>query len=247
MNVRQPELCTAIDAGENLYVILENRYGRPYVESYELTNVFMKGDRFWGKFRSVHASVGHLDIEQGQRLSYAYNNYCDLVCLSGFDQQVVRYYSAEAYTRMDFKTQGSSQCIWRSGESDLNGLFSCVNNAQQLKIRIESLDGYVYVMPLHTVEVYKDLSGFVAYTEYDGYPEYIRHFDEHHELEEKFKSVRESKPGEFYANTSFLNNMEFFTTHFVITAEYLKHRYLKDGDWVNVDISARSVSIFASN
>ena len=246
--LKQAELVPRIARGEDLHVVLENRYGRPYVESYGLTNIFMKDDCFWAKFRNVHASVGHQEIEQGQSLSYAYNNYCDLVCLSGFDKRVVRYYSAEAYTRMEFVTKGEPRTVWHSGRAhsnDLSALFQCVNSAVKLKAKIVSQDGYIYIMPLHTVEVYQDLSGFVAYTEYDGYPEYLRHMHEHAELQAKFAAVRASKPGDYYANTAFLTGMEFFTTHFILTAEHLKHRHLVNAEWQNQDVPAQSVEIIA--
>jgi len=45
-----------------------------------------------------------------------------------------------------------------------------------IKTVIESDDGYTYVLPIHTLEVYQEEGVFAEETEYDGYPEQFRHF-----------------------------------------------------------------------
>ncbi len=73
-------ILTDIKQCKDLWVVLENRFGNQYVESYHLTSIVSAGDEFFGKFSNVHSADPHEGIHRDNLLSYAYNNFSNVVC-----------------------------------------------------------------------------------------------------------------------------------------------------------------------
>jgi len=94
-----------------------------------------------------------------------------------------------------------------------------------IKTVIESDDGYTYVLPIHTLEVYQEEGVFAEETEYDGYPEQFRHFYEMEKLGERFtEAVKKMIEGQ-YVLTGYAFSKPFFLTSFIIKKDEILHRY----------------------
>jgi hypothetical protein len=175
------DILPEIEAGSDIWVVLRNRFGElKYVESYHLTNILMSGDRFWGKFREIHASHGlaTLTNEAFNRetpMAFAYNNFAPVVCSLSMTGKVVRLFSANAYAEMRFIATRRYTRLWEMG-GDTAPVTRAVLEGRPLKLMIRSSDDYLYSIPIHTVEATED-QGFAAYTWFDGYPEVLRYFE----------------------------------------------------------------------
>ena len=222
-------------ACKDLFVVLSNNYGKyDYIESYRLTNVFYSDKKFWGKFANVHSACGHPDVEQTQILSYAYNNFSNVVCTSALLDRAKRFYSAETYATMEFNTTGLFRKIWSGeGGGDIEALSAAVSLSRRLKLKIESPDRCIYILPLHTVEVDVTARVFYAETEYDGYPEEIRDFSAAYDIENLFsKAVNEA--GINCPSTNYCRNSHFFLTSFKVYKDRLVHRYFDKNNKIAV-------------
>ncbi len=217
-------------ACKDLFVVLSNNSGDyDYIESYRLTNVFYFNEKFWGKFSNVHSACGHADIDQRHILSYAYNNFSNVVCTSTLLDRAKRFYSAHTYATMEFNVKGDFQQVWSGeGGGDIEVLYEAVRLSKRLKLKVESAEGRNYILPLHTVEVDKTARVFYAETEYDGYPEEIRDFSATYDIEDLFeKAVNES--GVSCPSTNYCKNSNFFLTSFKVYKDRIIHRYF-DGN-----------------
>lgn len=211
---------------KDLYVVLENRFKKKYIEQYKLNNVFLKDSIFWAKFGNVHSASGHPDIDNRQSLSYAYSNFFDLVCCFGLDQKVCRYYSSFAYDSIKFITKGSYSRVWSTRHGgDIKSIHEYVANAHNFKVIIKSLDGCIYILPVHTLEVFNKYDGFNLYTEFDGYPESMRDFNNLSILSDNMNLKLKALDKEGYPSLNFMNDINIFSTHFVFDSEILTHKY----------------------
>ncbi len=220
------DLIDSILSCEDLYVILENRWGDRYVESYKLPNILYSDGKYWGKFRNVHGAYGHPNIEDNQILSYAYNNFSNVVCTSGMINRYERFYSSHAYGSLKFITRNKYNKIWQSNSNNNNNnidsLLNSVKNGLNLKLLIKSIDNYTYILPIHTAEIYEKEKRFSIYTEYDGYPESLRHFELISQLSDTFDSLINTNQEYQYPVKSPINNSNFFLTFFYFNDNSLK-------------------------
>jgi len=214
---------------KDLYVVLSNTNGHfEYIESYHLTNILYSNQKYWGKFSNVHAACGHPDLYQNQVLSYAYNNFSNVVCTSGLVSRTKRFLSAKSYATMDFNTRSCYESIWSLEDGgELEMLLEAVRKGLKLKLKIESIDDYVYILNLHTVEVDICAGQFFAESEYDGYPEEIRQFSQIHDIEKLFVKA-EKERGIRSPSTNYYQNSEYFLTSFKVYNDHILHRYLDD-------------------
>jgi len=162
----------------DISVVLRKRpEGRQYVESYLLKNLVLSNGQFRGKFANVHPALVTDKLPQMNLLSYVYNNFSPVVCTMSLADRMERYYSADAYSEIKFRANGHYSRIWKGPGGDYNtAILEAVKSGLKMKALIESTDGYTYILPLHTVEVYEKEFDFNAETEFDGYPERLRHF-----------------------------------------------------------------------
>jgi len=230
---------------QDLYVLLTNNNGKfDYIESYRLTNIFCSDDRYWGKFSNVHAAVGH-DIQSNQCLSYAYSNFSSVVCTSGLTSRTKRFFSANTYRTMEFKTSGLFREIWSmaSGGSILD-IYQAVKSGCRMKVKIESHDNSVYILNLHTIEVDVDSGLFFAESEYDGYPEELRKIDQIRHIESLFNQAQE-KSGIHSPSTNYCENSNFFLTSFRVYEDHILHRFIDvQGNVRDETFSAKDVTIW---
>jgi len=231
---------------KDLYVLLTNNNGKfNYLESYRLTNVFYSDNQYWGKFSNVHAAIGHNDIKSNQPLSYAYNNFSSVVCTSGLTSRTKRFFSANTYRSMEFKTRGLFTEVWSmASNGPILGIYQAVKSGCRMKVKIESHDNTVYILSLHTIEVDIDEGLFFAETEYDGYPEELRQVDQIRHIESLFNDAQE-KSGISSPSTNYCENSDFFLTSFRIYSDHLLHRFVDGkGDVKDEVYKAKNVSIW---
>jgi hypothetical protein len=227
------EICEDILDCKDLWVVLENRYGDQYVESYELPNVLYSKGEFWGKFRNVHSAHGHDVVDQTQTLSYAYNNFSSVVCTCGLANGLQRYYSSYAYSSLNFITKGSFRRIWSSNDGGkISDLIESIRRGLRIKVKIESSDGYTYILPAHTIEALEKEEDFVVETEYDGYPDQLRYFSGIKNIQVEFdKSMTKCTPP-LYPSTKFVKAESFFITSFFVSSKGVAQRYIEESGGV---------------
>ncbi|MEY8214517.1 MAG: hypothetical protein RPR97_08545 [Colwellia sp.] len=244
----EKDIIDSILSCEDLYVILENRWGDRYVESYELPNILYSDGKFWGKFRSVHSAFGLPNIEENKIVSYAYNNFANVVCTSEITDRYERYYSRYAYGSLKFITRNKYNKIWESTNNNKNfyDLLNSVRNGLKLKLLIKSTDNYTYIIPIHTAEVYEKEKRFSIYTECDGYPEKLRHFEEILEISDILDSMIVPNRKEHYPIKSFLKKCSFFLTFFNFEENSLKKQSVSEsGNISHIKFNYEKVEIWS--
>jgi len=234
----------------DISVVLRKRpEGRQYVESYLLKNLVLSNGQFWGKFANVHPPSGHEQISQFNMMSYAYNNFSPVVCTMSLSDRMERYYSSDAYSQVHFRANGHYKKIWTGpADGNISDILESVNSGLKMKAIIESTDGYIYVMPLHTFEVYENDNKFVAETEFDGYPERFRYFKDVEMMGQRFTDFTRETPEIIYAQTGYEFQKPYFLTSFLIKNNSILHRiYDKDNRLHLVDFSFKKVEIWAES
>ena len=214
----QDELLNSIRNCGDLCVILKNRYGDSYVESYQLPVIMLSGDRFWAKFHNVHPiDSGINDVTVPGVGAYAYNNYCKVVACSYMNQSMERYYSSDAYSFLEFRCRGQYERIWSSDQdNDLDLLKSAVLNGRRIKIKIEDDESYTYIMYCHTIEVYDDK--FSLESEFDAIPMRLRFFKSFEDMEARFSAVESEYSPPNYPATNYART-QFFTLNFLFHSD----------------------------
>ncbi len=231
--------------GRDLYVVLENRIGRKYVESYNLSTIVIKDDKFWAKFSNSHPPIGHDKINPMHSISYIYNNFCEVVCCMCLSMNIQRFCSSNSYSKMDFYCKGQFQRIWHSQQGgDLKLMENAVRHASRVKVVIRARDGFCYIVPVHTIEIYQDQGGFGFDTEFDGMPERIKNNEDIFNLESQIKKVVENSPPEAYIGTEYQADKPFFLTSFMISDESVCQRKLDiHGNLINENFEFESVEV----
>ncbi|MFT6733848.1 MAG: hypothetical protein ACI892_000447 [Marinobacter maritimus] len=216
-DTRMPDkLIDSILSCSDLIVVLENRYGDQYIESYLLPNILYSKGQFWGKFRNNHSSDTHIGINNLNSISYAYNNFSNIVSTSCLHDRLERYYSAHSYSSVNFHTRGNYSKIWSNIENNNITLISkAVKEGARLKVKLEDNDGYTYILPAHTVEVFEKDNNFTLETEYDGYPERLRHFQAIEKLSSYMDSELVNYSAPNYPATNFEETIMFLTSYII--------------------------------
>lgn len=241
------EILNNILSCQDLWVILENRFGRQYVESYHLTNILIAGEEFWGKFSNVHSSDPQNGINPDKSLSYAYNNFSNVVCSMCLDHYLERYYSSYTYSTVKFITKNTFKKIWSTESGgDTSDIRFSVENGCKLKCLIESTDGYIYIVNCHTVEVYDE--GFSVQTNYEGYPDRLRHFQSIKALGNDFDaSLKDSRADSSdYPATKFYE-CSYFLTSFIVKSQgkELIHRVKIDGGIKRINFDYKKIEVWS--
>jgi hypothetical protein len=241
------ELIGSVLDCKNLIVILKNRYGEKYTEHYHLSNILYSSGKFWGKFRNIHQAKGHINIDESNTVAYAYNNFCNLISTCCLKDQLGRYYSAYAYASIEFKCRGNYKKIWSNIEkNNIKGVSNAVNNGLNLKLKIEDNDGYIYIVPVHTVEVYDNGQYFTLETEFDGYPENLRHFSTLNDLGKKFDNVISKGIDKGYPSIEFHKTEIFLTSFSIMRSEVVIHRRLTpDNKIVSEEMDIKSLEVWS--
>ncbi|MEY8203536.1 MAG: hypothetical protein RPR40_00565 [Bermanella sp.] len=232
---------------KDLVVVLENRVGHHYLESYQLSSVLMLGGKFWGKVRHVHPPVGNDDVYYSQPLSYAYSNFCDVVCSMSMGMNTRRYSSAFNYSRLDFLCKGSFKEIWNdSGCWDTSYLQQAVSSGMKLKVIIKSSSDLYLILPVHTLEVYQGMQKFALDTEFDGVPNILLDFNEMCVVDEKLKNTVKNLCMVDNISTQYIKNTSFFLLSFVVTSHSVEKRYIDEqGRIVTRSYPYQSVQIYS--
>jgi hypothetical protein len=212
----QDKLIDSILSCSDLVVVLENRYGDQYVESYLLPNILYSKGQFWGKFRNIHASDPHIGINNLNAISYAYNNFSNVVSTSCLTERLERYYSAYSYSSVNFHTRGSYSKIWSNIENNnIELIIKAVKEGARIKVKLVDNDDYTYILPAHTIEVFEKENNFTLETEYDGYPERLRYFQAIEKLSSYMDSELVNYSAPNYPATNFEETLFFLTSYII--------------------------------
>lgn len=235
---------------KDLSVILKDRYGRSGRERHALSNILYKDGKFWAKHSMAYApdALGDMNKGQGsvnqkeghgqqhQALSQSFSNFCDMDCISNLCAQSMQLITSKTYSEKAFVTHGQFRKVWSLQEGgDITVLRDCVAQGIKLKVLVQDHDQYVYVTPMHLMEVYLERDGFISYSDYDGYPEILKDFHQNKQQGEALNTAmglrkEKSKEGQ-YARSTIIENTNYFLTMFVMSDKALfKRRINKDGD-----------------
>lgn len=241
-------LITNILSCKDLIVVLKNRYGNQYVESYLLPSILYSNDEFWGKFRNVHAADLHEGINNQNTVSYAYNNFSNIVSTSCLRDRLERYYSSYTYSSIKFHTRGSYSRIWSSIEdSNIQLLSKAVKEGARIKVKLEDNDGYTYILPAHTVEVYEQDNYFTLDTEYDGYPERLRHFQAIKDLSLYMDSELEKLTKPDYPTTAFTETAFHITSYIIKNNRIFKRSINNQLKTTRLEITYKYMELWAED
>ncbi len=233
---------------KNISVVLKSRKSEdPYIESYRLNNLVYSGGRFWGKFSNAHSPHAYTKVGIGpwESLSYAYNNFAPVVCTLSLSSRMERYSSANAYADISFISTGLYRKLWTLGERDLNNvLHEAVIAGLKMKMKIESADGYVYILPVHAIVFFEEKDEFTIETEFDGIPEKLRYFQFAEGMALKFHEFMKKNPNSPYVYTDTNFNGEFFLTYFGIKNNRLTQRKIDGDSMTDVEFKYENVEIW---
>jgi hypothetical protein len=200
---------------KDLIVTLNYRHGSQSVVSYLLPNILYSSNKFWGKFRNIHSSDTLIGIKNTNAISYAYNNFSNVICTSCLTENLERYISSYPYSSIRFHTRGNYKKIWcYKDPNNIDVISEAVKEGLRIKIKI-TLDGYTYIVPAHTIEIFGNEKTFTLETEYDGYPERLRHFQAIVDLGAHFDSKIDECSANQYPSINFTKN-KFYLTSFLL-------------------------------
>ncbi len=206
--------------GKDLFVVLESSYGRHYKESYRLDTIILKGNIFWGKVSNVHSPVGHESIGVTTPLSYAYNNFSDVVCTMNYADKIQRYISSNMYSRMQYKTRGDYKAvICGGGDSIINYevLNTAIENSLNIKMVICEDNNLIHVVPVHTVELYDDKISVGIDTNFESVPSLLYNFNFFDKLECQFNNAIIHSPKSTKVSTEYMANSSFTIISYMIS------------------------------
>ncbi len=234
--------------GEDLFIVLENRFGRHYKESYNLDTLIIYNDLFWGKFSSVHSPMGHELVKAVTPLAYAYNNFSDVVCTMNYADRIQRYYSTKVYSRIQYKTKGNFKLAINGDNSqktiDHSILNYAVENALKIKLIICEENNLIQIVPVHTVELYEDQGDVGIDTNFEAVPSLLYNFDYFFGLEVRLQEVLDKeKTGK--ASTDYIMNSQFTLISYVIVGSDIYKRVLNaQGEIKDIAISYKWFKIY---
>ncbi len=234
-------------SAKDLIVVLENRYGDKYVESYQLPVIMLKNSKLWAKFGNVHSATGHSDMNESLVLSYAYNNFSDVVCTVGLNSFTQRFYSSYVYSSIKFQCRNSYQKIWSDkGVGDLSILDEAVRAGLKMKLVLKCDQGCSYIVPVHTLEVFKNKREFNLESIFDGFPEILRDHSLIESLGQDFKEALDKLTPPSYPGTAYNHNQKFFMMSFITDGTNVMQREF-DENKQSIDkvFETKSIEIFA--
>ena len=222
---------------------------RKYIESYPLTNFIVFEDKFWGKFANVHPPFGHDERENVYSLSYAYNNFSPVVCTMSLCERMERFVSSDAYSSIQFLSTKHYKKIWSIGKnSEVKNIYEKIRCGIKLKALIESEEGYIYIVPLHTVECDVNDNLFSAESEFDGYPEKLRYFKKMEQLGSIFLKNMTKDNYAPYQSTDRRYNIPFFLTSFLIKNDSISIRKHDQKNKITTsDMSCKRVEVWCES
>ena len=207
-----------LNKGKDLFVVLKNRNGRGYTESYNLNTVVIKDKMFLGKFLPVHSPVGHSALGIRSPLSYTYNNFSDIVCTSSQSERMERFVSSNIYSEMKFGTKGKYAVIIENGDVlDHDLLDNIVNSCGRLKVKIKSTEGLIYICDVHTIELYDDRKSIGLDTTFEALPESLFDFEYIYSLGEQLSSVVFGGDAKVGLGTEYKFDVDFRYLSFLIS------------------------------
>ena len=236
-------------ACKDLSLVLKNRYGKPGRERHALSNILYKEGKFWAKHSMAYAPDTFGDKNHSEALSQSFNNFCDMDCISNLCAQSMQLMTSKSYSEKTFITRGQYRKVWSLQEGgDFSDLRNCVNKGIKLKILVEDHEYYFYIVPMHLIEVFLERDGFVAYSDYDGYPEILKSFEQNQQYGKEFNIAMESMPKGQYARSNVIENVDYFLTMFVIHENQLLIRKInKRGDITQQPFPSKRCEIWAEN
>lgn len=232
---------------KDLSVILDDRYGKPGKERHALTNLLLKGGRFWAKTNRVYAPDA-LGVESSSiALSQSFNNFCDIDGVSSVCNQSLQFMTAKAYRKKTFVSYGQYRKVWSLQKGgNVEGLRDCVQQGIKLKILVEDNAQYVYIVPLHLLEVYLERNGFIGYSDYDGYPILLKDFDKNRQYAEQLNRAMSSAAAKQCSRIVFDGQVDYFLSLFVIEEKQLSQRTIdKEGEIKQVLFPCKRAEIWA--
>ena len=155
-------------------------YSEPFVEGFQLPNVIVNGDLFWGKSDSLHPcdehpTMGSFDWDFTLPGSYAYNNFADLVVNSSPFSGMNRIYKASKYKEIRFITVADFRLLWDSdADDDTTSVETEITAGKRLKIALLDQDGIWNIHPVDLAAYAKETKEFHLNTPKDGYPAMLR-------------------------------------------------------------------------
>jgi len=234
-------------SAKDLTVVLENRYGDKYVESYQLPVIMLQDNKFWAKFGNVHSATGHFDMNESIALSYAYNNFSDVVCTVGLNSFTQRFYSSYVYSSIKFQSRNTYKKIWSDkGVGDISILDEAVRAGLKMKMVLECGHGYSYIVPVHTLEVFKNKEKFNLESEFDGFPFILKDHDFIASLAHDFKVALDKFTPPSYPGTAYNHNQKFFMMSFITDGvNVMQCEFDKNKQVVDKLFETKSIGVFA--
>ena len=194
----------------------------------------------------MHAPIGHPGLSPRSPISYAYTNFCNLVCTMDIANGMYRFCTSHSYSKKEFKLKGQYREIWSNIKGGaIEDFRESVNNALRMKMMIKTVDGMTFILPTHTVEVYSDSLSFGIDTEFDGVPMRLLDQGEMKQLSNRLDQVYSQAPDGAYVGTEYKQNQPFFLTSFLVNHQGVVHRQIDEGGkLVNTPFNADYVSLW---
>jgi len=232
---------------KDLIVRLNYKHGSQCEVNYLLPNILYSSNKFWGKFKNIHSSDTLIGIENKNAISYAYNNFSNVISTSCLTESLERYISSDPYSSIEFHTRGNYKKIWcHKDNQDIEAISKAAKEGLKIKVKIEDSEGYTYIVPAHTIEIFGQEKKFTLETEYDGYPERLRYFQNISEISDIFDSnIGESTPNQ-YPSINFTKNI-FYLTSFLLKKNglLLQRSFNNSGGFTHTQASYKKLEIWA--
>lgn len=192
-------------------------YTEATVECFQLPNVVIIGDRFWGSNDCSAASDEHplppgCNWDLTRPGSYIYNNFTDLVVNSSYLSGMVRIYKASKYRQIRFVTVADFRLLWDSeSDDDPAAIEKEIEQGKRFKFALLDEQDVWNIHPIDLATYLKKSRQFRIDTPKNGYPEILRDPDFIAGLAAKFAEVDDYTAG--------INDQPFYLSRYRVTSE----------------------------
>lgn len=195
--------------------------------------VLSAGGCRWGKTRdavpgAAMRAAGLNVAEAGGPWSVAFNTLIpDMACAWAAEERRFRLFPLRGAAV--FRSGSHFTELWRPGAT-IGPVRTAVEDGRRLKARI-AFDGYRLVVPVHTLEAHDDGQSFTAYTDYDGFPELLRHLTVFGRLCDQLRAECRRRPDEGALILEGPPQDSVFLSYFKISPDGVWHFDETAGDW----------------
>ena len=153
----------------------------------------------------------------------------------------VKFYLKKFY----FRVSTYEKIFDNYNRSNVSLLSEAVRSGLRLKVIIKGGDGYRYIVPIHTLEVFLDDDRFNMGTDFDGFPSVLKNYDWINNLSQDFNdSIGLFKPPS-YPGTRYFHKQDFFLTSFLWSGTCMYKREVKENKIIDELFEYETIEIFA--